>query len=58
LRLSFARRSNDGGMIAITPSLLSVMQMPGVGRRITYRVVIITMLLLYRREGRARWGDV
>jgi ribose transport system permease protein len=35
-------------------SILSVVQMSEAGRQITYGVVIIAMLLLYGREGRAR----
>jgi len=41
-------------LITLLQSILSVVQMPEAGRQITYGVVIIAMLLLYGREGRAR----
>jgi ribose transport system permease protein len=44
------------GVVRITQrqSILSVVQMPEAGRQIIYGVVIVAMLLLYGREGRAR----
>src|SRR5271170_5965421 len=41
-------------LITLLQSILSVVQMSEAGRQITYGVVIIAMLLLYGREGRAR----
>ena len=41
-------------LITLLQSILSVVQMPEAGRQITYGAVIIAMLLLYGREGRAR----
>jgi ribose transport system permease protein len=41
-------------LITLLQSILSVVQMPEAGRQITYGIVIIAMLLLYGREGRAR----
>ena len=41
-------------LITLLQSILSVIQMSEAGRQITYGVVIIAMLLLYGREGRAR----
>jgi ribose transport system permease protein len=41
-------------LITLLQSILSVVQMPEAGRQITYGVVIVAMLLLYGREGRAR----
>ena len=41
-------------LITLLQSILSVMQMPEAGRQIIYGVVIIAMLLLYGREGRAQ----
>jgi ribose transport system permease protein len=41
-------------LITLLQSILSVVQMPDAGRQITYGVVIVAMLLLYGREGRAR----
>ena len=38
----------------LLPAIASVVQMSEAGRQITYGVVIIAMLLLYGREGRAR----
>ena len=41
-------------LITLLQSILSVVQMPEAGRQIIYGVVIVAMLLLYGREGRAR----
>jgi ribose transport system permease protein len=41
-------------LITLLQSILSVVPMPEAGRQITYGVVVIAMLLLYGREGRAR----
>jgi ribose transport system permease protein len=41
-------------LITLLQSILSVVQMSEAGRQITYGVVIVAMLLLYGREGRAR----
>jgi ribose transport system permease protein len=41
-------------LITLLQSILSVVQMPEAGRQIIYGVVIIAMLLLYGREGKAR----
>ena len=41
-------------LITLLQSILSVIQMEEAGRQIIYGVVIITMLLLYGRESRAR----
>ena len=41
-------------LITLLQSILSVVQMSEAGRQIIYGVVIVAMLLLYGREGRAR----
>ena len=41
-------------LITLLQSILSVVQMPEAGRQIIYGIVIVAMLLLYGREGRAR----
>ncbi len=41
-------------LITLLQSILSVIQMPDAGRQIIYGVVIVAMLLLYGREGRAQ----
>ena len=41
-------------LITLLQSILSVVQMPDAGRQIIYGVVIVAMLLLYGREGKAR----
>jgi ribose transport system permease protein len=41
-------------LITLLQSILSVVQMPEAGRQIIYGAVIIAMLLLYGREGKAR----
>jgi ribose transport system permease protein len=41
-------------LITLLQSILSVVQMPDAGRQIIYGAVIIAMLLLYGREGRAQ----
>ncbi len=41
-------------LITLLQSILSVIQMPDAGRQIIYGAVIVAMLLLYGREGRAQ----